>query len=160
MSEIRKKGDPVLGAKLRKIREDAELSQEELARRLGVKRAQISRVESGTRGTGAVLVSRWYRACGYELESVKVGTSDQAETLALAAADLPEGELDSVIELVAAWPRLAGGRQQCSRRHPQRHCHHLSWLGQILEIYVGWTLCLGRKCTNVNYHRLESSKLN
>lgn len=63
MTEIRKKGDPELGAKLRKIREDADLSQEELARRLGIKRAQISRVESGTRGTGAVieLVAAWSR---------------------------------------------------------------------------------------------------
>jgi transcriptional regulator with XRE-family HTH domain len=106
MTEIRKKGDPVLGARLRKIREDADLSQEELALRLGVKRAQISRIEGGSRGTGAATIGRWYRACGYELESIKVGTSNQTETLAMAAADLPEGELDSVIEIVAAWPRL------------------------------------------------------
>lgn len=106
MPEDRRPGDPALGRELRQIREQAGLSQLALAARLGLTGAQISRIETGTRSTGVEMLQRWYRECGYELDAVHVGTPQQATSLALAAAALPADQIDAVIGIIRAWPRL------------------------------------------------------
>lgn len=103
----RRSGDPQLGAELRSVREEAGLSQDQLAAKLGLTRTQVSRIETGARSTGIDVVRRWYRECGYELDAAQVGTPEQATSLALAVAHLPEGQLDAVIAVVRAWPRLS-----------------------------------------------------
>jgi transcriptional regulator with XRE-family HTH domain len=99
-------GDPELGAKLRGMREKAGLSQVELAKRLKIARSQVSRVETGARSTEIEVLERWYRECGYTLETVQVGTAAQANSLALAVAAVPKDQIDAVLAVVAAWPTL------------------------------------------------------
>jgi transcriptional regulator with XRE-family HTH domain len=99
-------GDPELGAKLRQMRKKARLSQAQLAERLHVARSQVSRLETGARSTDIGLIERWYRECGLVLEAVEVGTPTQANSLALAAADIPKDQLDAIIAIMKAWPRL------------------------------------------------------
>lgn len=102
----RKPGDPVLGAQLRAMRESVPLTQEELATHLGVKRTMVGRIESGHRRPTVVQLRKWYEKCGYVLDGVRVGTAKQAASLATAVAELPEGQLDSVIKVVRAWGAL------------------------------------------------------
>lgn len=106
MAEQRKGGDPKVGAQLRDVRRQAQLSQAVLGARLGITHGQVSRIESGQRSTTIELVHQWYRECGYELDAVAVGSPEQATSLALAVASLPKAELDAVISIVRAWPAL------------------------------------------------------
>lgn len=103
--------DRALGKQLREIREEANLTQDQLGKKLGISRVQVSRIESGARSTGVETVRRWYRECGYELDAVEVGTPEQATSLAVAVANLPEGQLDAIIEIVRAWPQLSERRR-------------------------------------------------
>lgn len=105
--DTRKAGDPVLGAQLRQMRIEAGLSQTELGERLGLTHGALSRIENGLRSTGIEVIQRWYQECGYRLDGVRVGTAEQATSLALAVADLPQDELDAVIAVVRAWPKLS-----------------------------------------------------
>lgn len=106
MTESRKGGDPQVAAQLREVRLSAGLSQHAMAARLGITPGHVSRIESAQRSPSIELVHRWYRECGYELDAVSVGTAEQAQSLALAVAALPEGELDTVIRVVRVWPYL------------------------------------------------------
>lgn len=106
MEERRDSGDAEVGARLRQVRREAGLSLERLAERLGVSHTTVSRIELGRRSTTIQMVHAWYRACGYELDAVAVGSPEQATSLAVAMAALPEGEVGSVIRVVEAWPRL------------------------------------------------------
>jgi transcriptional regulator with XRE-family HTH domain len=60
-------GSAHVGAQLRRLREEARLSQEDLGERLGLGRHQVSRVENGTRATSHLVLARWLEACGYRL---------------------------------------------------------------------------------------------
>ena len=109
MAEEKRIIDPGLGAQLRAIREEAELSQRELGQLLGITRPTVSRIESGTRSTGFATVRAWYRACGYELDAVQVGSPEQSLRIATALAELPPEYLDDVVQVIIAWP-LASDR--------------------------------------------------
>lgn len=95
-----------LRVQLRRARKAARLTQEQLAARLGITGVQVSRIETGARGTGLDLARRWLEECGYTVESVSVGEPDTARTIAIAIATLDEAELEAVTRVVGAWPRL------------------------------------------------------
>jgi len=57
-----------LGEDLARARRRAKLSQRELAERLGLSQAAISRVESGERLPRLETLSEWARATGHRLE--------------------------------------------------------------------------------------------
>lgn len=104
--------DLALAKQLAKVRGEAGLSQDELGRRLGLGRTQISRVESGRRSTSVEVVRAWFEACGYALETVSPGDPRRAAALAEALANLDEHEIDDVIAVVRGWRRLPGHLRQ------------------------------------------------
>ncbi|NUR72439.1 MAG: helix-turn-helix domain-containing protein [Hamadaea sp.] len=53
-----------LAAKLRQQRENAQLSIEELASRIGITPADVEAIEGGTQPTARQLVYGWLNACG------------------------------------------------------------------------------------------------
>lgn len=59
--------DP-LGYRLRGVREEAGLTQAELAARLGVTQQAVSRAEQWSANPTVALVARWAEACGGDLE--------------------------------------------------------------------------------------------
>jgi DNA-binding XRE family transcriptional regulator len=56
------------GCLLRAAREDAGLTQTELADRLGITQQAVSRAEQWTSNPTVGLMRRWLRTCGYRLE--------------------------------------------------------------------------------------------
>lgn len=106
MADEQRTGSVELGARLKKVREAAGLSQHQLASRLGVVHTTIGRIEKGARSTTLQMVHRWHTACGYELDAVAVGSVEQAASLAVSVAAVPERELSDVLRVVESWPRL------------------------------------------------------
>jgi transcriptional regulator with XRE-family HTH domain len=67
-TSLRRAGTPVeLGAALARIRQSAELRQEDLALRAGLRREYVSRLESGQATEQLRALFRVLRALGYEL---------------------------------------------------------------------------------------------
>lgn len=92
-----------LRLQLRRARKAANLSQEALARRLGISSVQVSRIETGARSTTLDIAQRWLEECGYAVESVSIGEPEAARVLALAVATLDEAQLQSATRVIRAW---------------------------------------------------------
>ena len=73
-----------LGALLAQIREGAELSQAELARRCGKQQMWCSRIENGVTGVEPHEVVAWCRACGTHAEMVIGDEARSPEAIFLA----------------------------------------------------------------------------
>lgn len=95
-----------LRLQLRRAREAAGLSQDALAVRLGISSAQVSRIETGARGTTLAVAQRWLEECGFAVESVSVGEPEAARILALAVATLDEAQLEAAGRVIRAWSAL------------------------------------------------------
>lgn len=95
-----------LRRQLRRARKEARLSQEALAERLGISSVQVSRIETGARGTTLAIAQRWLEECGYSVESVSVGEPEAARVLAMAVATLDEADLESATRVLRAWGAL------------------------------------------------------
>ncbi len=63
----------LIGEAIKKIREAQSLTQEELGERMGVKRAQISKIESGKSITFSTII-RAFRAMGIHSANLELGT--------------------------------------------------------------------------------------
>lgn len=98
--------DPELARQLYNARETANLTQDQLAKKLGISRVQVGRIETGKRGTYAALVRRWLNACGYVLDSVAVGDSPRTAELADVIAEISDDDLALAIRLMRVMPRL------------------------------------------------------
>lgn len=97
-----------LGRDLKEVREEAGLSKVEMATILGVSRVQVSRIESGSRSTTLDTLQRWYAACGYRVEAVRIGTTDRAAELAAVLASADDDALAIAARLARLWPALDG----------------------------------------------------
>lgn len=69
----RKMDDFLIGEAIKRIREANNLTQEQLGERMGVKRAQISKIESGKSITYSTIV-RAFKAMGAKTASLDLGT--------------------------------------------------------------------------------------
>lgn len=69
----RKMNDFLIGEAIKRIREANNLTQEQLGERMGVKRAQISKIESGKSITYSTIV-RAFKAMGAKTASLDLGT--------------------------------------------------------------------------------------
>lgn len=98
--------DPDLARQLYNARESAHLTQDQLAKKLGISRVQVGRIETGKRGTYAALVRKWLHACGYTLDSVAVGDSPRTGELADVIAEISDDDLDIAIRLMKVLPKL------------------------------------------------------
>lgn len=73
-----------LGTVLRRLRDDAGLSQEELAEQLGTSQSKISRLERGEQSAAASLVERWAAICEAPAE-LREELGERAEQVAVQA---------------------------------------------------------------------------
>ena len=116
-----------LGKRIRKLREDAHMSQAELARELQVSRQAVSRWESGSSVPDASIVSDLCRALGVKYESV-FGAFESGEAAASAdekvmpqvAAALSEEQREEVGKAIGEMreyiKRDAAAKQSAERR--------------------------------------------
>jgi len=70
LKSIRNPEERVLGELLLEWREEAKLTQDELAKALGVERRVVLRMESGDQIPDALFMRRWGKACGKSARSV------------------------------------------------------------------------------------------
>lgn len=92
----------VLGERIREEREYRGLSQEEVARYLGVPRSAVSLIESGTRRVSAEELSRLAKLYQTTMESLTGQSSEASEPesvrlLARATAELSPTDRDEVL---------------------------------------------------------------
>lgn len=69
----------LLGEAIRKARKTRNLTQEELGERLGVQRAQISRLEKGTSVTTLTTISRVFKALGVASGALDLGSEGKVQ---------------------------------------------------------------------------------
>ena len=98
--------DPALAQQLFEARNAANLTQEQLAAKLGISRVQVGRIESGKRGTYVALVRRWMQACGRAVDSVAIGHGPRTGELAEALADISDADLVLVLRLMRVLPSV------------------------------------------------------
>ena len=92
--------EDALGMRLKAAREYRGLSQDEVARHIGVSRSAISLMESGTRRVSAAELSQLaglYKATMESLTGDGPGDDETVSMVARAAADLSEKDRDEVL---------------------------------------------------------------
>ena len=112
-----------LGKRIRKLREDAHMSQAELARELQVSRQAVSRWESGSSVPDASIVSDLCRALGVKYESVfgafesGEGAASADESIQTAGEEaLKEQNLESIEEIKNRLDALLAERKKNNRK--------------------------------------------
>lgn len=101
-----------LRERLRKLRQEAGLSQRALCRQMDVDESYISRLERGERAPSAEVLRRWAEACG-----VEVAVLDPAAGLADLVAALRPADADRVRRYADALARLPADLP-AGPRHP------------------------------------------
>jgi hypothetical protein len=71
----------VLSDLVREARRRAHLSQAELARRAGVAKSTVGRIETGARAPTADLIERMIRAAGFELDPRLIPSDPETDSL-------------------------------------------------------------------------------
>jgi transcriptional regulator with XRE-family HTH domain len=92
-----------LGRRLRVARENAGLSQEAVAKRLGLQRPAVSEIEAGRRRVAAHELAKMSDLYHASMEWLVSGETDTPEKLELAArglAGLKPDELDKILDVL------------------------------------------------------------
>ena len=94
-----------IGDNIKRIRRDAGISQQELAERCGVSKAQISRLESGEQTNPQIQTTvAIATALGASLDEIVYGESAETMTyLAKAIEELPEEDKAALKKLIRGW---------------------------------------------------------
>lgn len=94
-----------IGDNIKRIRRDAGISQQELAERCGVSKAQISRLESGEQTNPQIQTTvAIATALGASLDEIVYGESAETMTyLAKAIEELPEEDKSALKKLIRGW---------------------------------------------------------
>lgn len=95
-----------LPERLRRMREDAGLTQAELADRLNVIQTWVSKRERGVHRVTPDDVAEWAEACGYRGATVFVTNEVPEDLVALLETASPE-ELNAVMRLLRAFPHMS-----------------------------------------------------
>ena len=98
--------DLAIARQLKEARSKAGILQGDMAARLDISQASISRIENGTQPTTARVVARWLAECGYALRSISIGADHHALELAMAIDRVDEQGLEALVSLAKAWPDL------------------------------------------------------
>ena len=110
-----------LGKRIRNLREDAHMSQAELARELQVSRQAVSRWESGSSVPDASIVSDLCRALGVKYESFGALESGEAaasadDSIQTAGHEAPELKDESIEEIKNRLDALLAERKKKNNR--------------------------------------------
>ena len=123
-----------LGKRIRNLREDAHMSQAELARELQVSRQAVSRWESGSSVPDASIVSDLCRALGVKYESVfgafelgeGAASAEEGAPMPQVAAALSEEQREEVGKAIGEMReyimRDAAAKQSAERRRKRSVC--------------------------------------
>lgn len=101
---------------LRRLREEAGLSQDALAERLGVTREHVSRIERSKTQTNVDKAAQWAEACGYDLMLVP-RERPGARALLAELEHSTEEERAVLIRLSRLFPRLDERSRQIAIRY-------------------------------------------
>lgn len=96
--------DETLAPKLKKCRQQAGLTQLDLAEKIGMSGPAVSLIEAGHRDTRSAVILRWVRACGFEIDIRR--PSDPPPPEYLDVTGLPEHDVNTLAELAAIWSRI------------------------------------------------------
>jgi transcriptional regulator with XRE-family HTH domain len=126
--------DRFSGDKLKKIREDANFSTSDLARRLHASPSTISKIESGDRDPSRDVLLRWLEACGKELaivgatppEARPAPRSEGAEMVMDALEGLDEDDLPIIAKALRGLKAAKGEDHALARAN-------LKWLASRAE---------------------------
>ncbi|MEP1231290.1 MAG: helix-turn-helix transcriptional regulator [Litorimonas sp.] len=93
----------MIGERLKTAREFLELSQDEVAAALGLKRPAISKIENGKRKVDAVELSRFSEIYDQSIEALSGKATDMplpqnVKALARAATDLSDGDREKLLD--------------------------------------------------------------
>ena len=94
------------GLSLRELRENAGLTQTQLAAKLKIAPATVSNAEAGKRNVSVPLALEWIEACGATLVIVPALTSDLQDLVQKLAAVLPQvhqAQIEDLKALVHHW---------------------------------------------------------
>ena len=92
------------------MRKAANLSQYELAARLGVTQPAISQIERGEHRSGFDTVQRWARACGNHIAFVN-GQPTLADELASRLQEMSEDHVRELSVIIEQWTRLTSAQR-------------------------------------------------
>ncbi|ENU2135509.1 helix-turn-helix domain-containing protein [Salmonella enterica] len=106
-TEVRKMNH--IGDNIRRMRESAKYSQQELADRSGISKAQISRLENGTQKNPQIqTVITIATQLGATIEEIVFGEESTATTyLNEAIQNLPEEDKKAIKKLIKVWVLMA-----------------------------------------------------
>ncbi|EKY8786443.1 helix-turn-helix transcriptional regulator [Salmonella enterica] len=98
-----------IGDNIRRMRESAKYSQQELADRSGISKAQISRLENGTQKNPQIqTVITIATQLGATIEEIVFGEESTATTyLNEAIQNLPEEDRKAIKKLIKVWVLMA-----------------------------------------------------
>ena len=98
-----------IGDNIRRMREAAKLSQQELADKSGVSKAQISRLESGSQKNPQIqTVIAIATELGTTIEELIFGEESKATTyLSQALQNLPDEDRKAIKKLIKVWVLMA-----------------------------------------------------
>lgn len=94
-----------IGDNIKRIRETRKLSQQDLADKSEVSKAQISRLESGSQNNPQILtLLSLATALGVTLEEIVYGSESEASSyLSEAIKNLPEEEQRAIKKMIKVW---------------------------------------------------------
>lgn len=96
----------ISAARLRELRKEAGLTQDQLADRLGVSRVQVSRIERGISSTPMETILAWHSACGYRVSSIGLKAEQLMTDLTLAFQTMGEDDVRHLVRLARVWRKL------------------------------------------------------
>lgn len=94
-----------IGDNIKRIRKTAGLSQQELAKRCGISKSQISRLESGQQQNPLIqTIAPIATALGASLDEIVYGETTETMTyLSKAMEELPETDKATIGKLIRGW---------------------------------------------------------
>lgn len=108
---------PPLQSTLRQLRIDAGMTQTQLAERLAMTQAAVSKIESGSRAPSRDALNRWIELCGHSLEiSGTPPLQEHERELLRAAAGLSPDDFWLVAEAIRGLSVVTGSDRTMARQ--------------------------------------------
>ncbi len=95
-----------IGKRMRDVRVQAQLTQEDIAEKVGIKQAQVSAVEVGRRTTTLEVLERWMEACGATVTVERHDARDPRAQVLEQLAGLDRSVVEHIARAAAALAKL------------------------------------------------------